>query len=50
MTHNKLMEDLLKAGFKTGWVVRDGKIILWENADPIPTEFEQYAELELAAE
>jgi hypothetical protein len=37
---------LSKAGVIGGWVIRDAKIVLWENTQPIPAEFAEYVELD----
>lgn len=36
MTHSDALKLLLDAGFDNGWVVSDGKIILWENNENPP--------------
>ena len=43
---SKLVEDLLAAGFETGWATRGEKIVLWVNEEPIPREFIDYVELD----
>ena len=45
MNSLELIEALSLAGIDGGWVIRDGKIILWENEQPIPSEFLNYVEL-----
>lgn len=39
---------LSEAGITGGWVIRDAKIVLWENTQPIPAEFAEYVELDEA--
>jgi hypothetical protein len=46
MNHQELMDALLAAGFNTGWVVRDGVIVLWQNTESIPKEFAKYTKIE----
>jgi hypothetical protein len=46
MTHVEVMNALIDAGFNSGWVVRDGKITLWENDEAIPSELANCVELE----
>jgi hypothetical protein len=44
----ELGQSLLDAGFESGWAVRDNKIVLWVNEEPIPDEFIEYVELDEA--
>ena len=46
MTHDQVINSLINAGFNTGWVVRDSKIVLWENKKPIPDQFKEFTNLE----
>lgn len=41
----ELIEALTAAGIDGGWVISDGKIILWENESPIPDHLQEFAEL-----
>jgi hypothetical protein len=50
MTHTKLMQDLIKAGFNSGWVVRNGVIVLWENEEPVPADLQEFVNLEVIEE
>jgi hypothetical protein len=43
---SQLAENLIAAGFDTGWAVRGEKIVLWVNEQPIPAEFAEYVELD----
>jgi hypothetical protein len=43
---SKLVNDLLAAGFDTGWAVRGEKIVLWINEEPIPAKFADFVELD----
>ena len=38
MNHQEITNGLLQLGFKSGWVVSDDKIVLWENSEPEPNE------------
>ena len=42
----ELIEALTAAGIDGGWVISDGKIVLWENELPIPDELKQFSELD----
>jgi hypothetical protein len=42
----ELVEALNQAGISGGWVIRDAKIVIWENEEPIPSEFAEYVELD----
>ena len=46
MTHDELCAAITAAGFETGWAVRDGKIVVWENAEPVPDELSDCVELD----
>lgn len=43
---SKLVDDLLAAGFDTGWAVRGEKIVLWINDEPVPAQFVEFVELD----
>jgi hypothetical protein len=43
---SKLVTDLIKAGFETGWAIRGEKIVLWVNDEPIPAAFADFVELD----
>jgi hypothetical protein len=43
---SKLSNDLIAAGFESGWAVRGEKIVLWINEEPVPAEFAEYVELD----
>jgi hypothetical protein len=47
MTHDEVMKTLIDAGFNSGWVVRDGKIVLWENSEAVPSKLSDCVELEI---
>lgn len=49
MTHDELIAKLIELEFKSGWGVRDGKIVVWENKKSIPDELIQYVELDETA-
>ena len=42
----ELIDSLKIAGFDGGYAIRGNKIILWENEEPIPSEFSEYVELD----
>jgi hypothetical protein len=42
----ELIDALKAAGFDGGYAIRGSKIILWENEEPIPSEFADYVELD----
>lgn len=36
MTHEEIIEQLLEAGFNSGWVLQGTTLKLWLNPEPIP--------------
>jgi hypothetical protein len=42
----ELIDALKVAGFDGGYAIRENKIILWENEEPVPSEFAEYIELD----
>lgn len=46
MTHDEIIAKLYKLEFNQGWAVRDGKIVVWENAEIVPEELADYLELD----
>ena len=46
MTHDELIAKLIELEFKSGWGVRDGKIVVWENANDVPDELQEFVELD----
>jgi hypothetical protein len=42
----ELIDALKAAGFDGGYAIKVNKIILWENAEPIPSEFSEYVDLD----
>jgi hypothetical protein len=46
MEHLELCDKLVELGFAEGWAVRNGKIVVWENAQAVPEELADYLELD----
>jgi predicted kinase len=46
MTHQELCDKLVELGFESGWAVRNGKIVVWENTTKVPNELKQYIDLD----
>lgn len=46
MTHDELCAALFVAGFESGWAVRDGKIVVWENTEKVPNALKDLVELD----
>jgi hypothetical protein len=42
----ELSEALLAKGMTTGWIIRDAKIVFWDNESPVPNEFLDFVELD----
>ena len=50
MTHDQVIAKLLKLKLVDGWAVRNGKIVVWENAEPVPNELSDCVELDNTAD
>lgn len=46
MTHDDLVARLFELEINEGWAVRDGKIVVWENATDVPDELQEFVELD----
>jgi hypothetical protein len=46
MTQEQLCDKLIELGFNSGWGVRNGKIVVWENKEKIPDTLSEYIELD----
>jgi hypothetical protein len=46
MTHDEIIEALNDLGYQTGWAVRNGKIVVWQNESDLPAELSAYVELD----
>ena len=43
MNHKSVVDALIALNFNSGWVVTDGKIVIWENNSTQPTKSELIA-------
>jgi hypothetical protein len=50
MNHEELCEKLFELGFESGWAIRNGKIVVWENSKAVPKELKSYVELDITKE
>lgn len=46
MEHQEVCDKLTELGFTEGWAVREGKIVVWENANAVPDELQDFVELD----
>ena len=46
MTHDEIVQKLNDLGLVEGWSVRNGKIVVWENENDLPTELKSYVDLD----
>lgn len=46
MEHQEVCDKLIELGFAEGWAVRNGKIVVWENAEQVPDELQKFIELD----
>jgi hypothetical protein len=46
MEHDELVARLFELEINEGWGVRNGKIVVWENAEPVPDELKDVIELD----
>jgi hypothetical protein len=46
MDHQEVCDKLIELEFPEGWAVRNGKIVVWENAEPVPEELTEFVELD----
>jgi predicted kinase len=46
MNQEELCDKLVELGFESGWAVRNGKIVVWENTTKVPNELKQYVDLD----
>ena len=46
MEHEEIVETLIELGYPEGWAVRDGKIVVWENAESVPDELQDVLKLD----
>ena len=46
MNQEELCNKLVELGFESGWAVRNGKIVVWDNKKEIPNELSDFVELD----
>ena len=46
MEHQELCDKLIELGFETGWAVRNGEIVVWENETDVPDELKKFVNLD----
>jgi len=46
MEHQEVCDKLIELELTDGWAVRNGKIVVWENAAAVPDELKEFVELD----